>query len=84
MFGAEDRAAVVVVEHVSREGALQVIAVFVFQRLALFILFVFGRFGGDCIYFSLGGASLLLFGGLGFVLSALDSGGGDDGSGSSD
>lgn len=75
MFGAEDGPAVVVVEHVGREGALEVIAVFILQGLTLLLLFVLARLGGHCVGLSLGCAALLLLGGLRLVFRAFGAGG---------
>lgn len=85
MFSAEDGTAVVVVKHVSGEGALQVITIFILQGLALFVLFLFfGRFGGHGISLGFSSTDLFLFGGLRLVLSTFDGRGRSGGGGSND
>lgn len=80
VLGAQDGAAVVVVEHVGGKRAFEVVAVLVLEHLPLLLLLVLGRLdivGG----LLLGGARLFLFSGLRFVLGALGGGraGGLDG-----
>jgi len=65
VLGAQHGSTVVVVEHVSRQGSLEVIAISVLQGLAfLLVLFVLFRFG---LCLDRGISLLFLSGSLGLV-----------------